>query len=405
MRPKFVIVGASLAGGTAAATLREEGFDGDVVLIGEESHPPYERPPLSKEYLRGEAEFEKSLVRPPDFYESSSIETRFSQRVNRIDPSARAVELAGGESIPYDRLLIATGSRNRRLRIAGLDLEGVYDLRTVDDSDRIRSAAASGGKAAIVGMGFIGAELAASLRSLGLEVAVVELFQTALYKALGDELGRVLEGIHRDHGVEMFFDDEVADFEGDRRVQRINTLKGRNIECDFAIVGVGVEPVVDIVEGSGVSIDNGVVVDEFCRTNVEGIFAAGDVTNHYHPVFGRRMRVEHWQNAMQQGANAAKNMMGKDEPYDAVHWFWSDQYDVNLQYAGILEEWDKKVIRGSLEQRDFVVFYVKDNRLVAAIGLNHGKAVRQSMKVIKARVEVDPAKLEDPDVEIRSLIE
>lgn len=405
MPSNIVIVGASLAGGTAAATLREEGFDGNIVLIGEEPHPPYERPPLSKEYLRGEAEFEKSLVRPADFYDANNIETRFGERVVRIDTLSRTVDLRNGSSISYNKLLIATGSRNRRLRLAGIDLEGVYDLRTVDDSDRIRSAASSGQKAAIVGMGFIGAELAASLRSLGLEVAVVELFQTALYKALGDELGRVVEGIHRDHGVEMFFDDQVADFEGAGRVERVNTQKGRSIECDFAIVGVGVEPAIDMLEGSDIAIDNGIVVDEFCRTNVEGVFAAGDVTNHYHPVFRRRMRVEHWQNAMHQGASAAKNMMGKDEPYDQVHWFWSDQYDVNLQYAGVVDEWDKKVVRGSLEDRKFVVFYVKDNRLVAAVGLNQGKAVRQSMKVIKAGVEVDPPKLEDEDVEIRSLIE
>lgn len=403
MPQTFVIVGANLAGGSAAATLREEGFEGRVVLIGEEPQPPYERPPLSKEYLRGERAFDSFLVRSPGFYSENAIETRFGVRATRVDPGERVVELAGGERVSYDQVLVATGSRNRRLPIPGLDLEGVYDLRTLADCDRIRSEAAPGRRAALVGMGFIGSEVAASLRQMGVDVSVVEAFRLPLLRVLGEEVGRVMEGIHRDHGVEMFFEDTVASFEGAGRVERVTTKGGRSVPCDFAVVGVGVEPVTDLLAGTGVEIENGVVVDEYCRTNVPGICAAGDVTSHYHPVFQRRIRVEHWQNALKQGPAAARSMLGKGEPYDEVHWFWSDQYDYNLQYAGFATEWDSLVVRGSMEERKFVAFYLEDGRVLASVAINRGKDLRRSMVLIKARVQVDPAKLEDEDVDLRTL--
>jgi 3-phenylpropionate/trans-cinnamate dioxygenase ferredoxin reductase component len=330
MAEAFVIVGASLAGGTAAATLREEGFDGRVVLIGEESTAPYERPPLSKEYLRGEVPFADALVHPADFYASNDIETHFGVRATRVDPTAKVVELSNGDTVDYDKVLIATGSRNRRFPIPGLDLEGVYDLRTVEDCDRIKKEIAPGRRAAVVGMGFIGSEIASSLRQMDVEVVAVDGGKAPLAKVLGEDIGRVMQRIHHDHGVEMIFEDQVSEFEGTSRVERIVTKGGRRLECDFAVVGVGVEPVVDVVAGSDVEVDNGIVVDEFCRTNVVDVFAAGDVTNHYHPVFKQRMRVEHWHNALNQGAAAARNMVGRTTVYDEIHWFWSDQYDDNL---------------------------------------------------------------------------
>lgn len=405
MPETFVIAGASLAGGTAAATLREEGFDGKIVLIGEEPSPPYERPPLSKEYLRGEAPFDKALVRPADFYQSNQIDTRFGSPVVGVEVADRALEIEGGDRIAYDKLLITTGSRNRRIPIPGIDLDGVLDLRIKKDSDRIREHATSGSKAVIVGMGFIGAEVAASLRHMGVDVTVVEAFRVPLFKAVGEEIGRVFEAIHRDQGVEMIFEDQVAAFEGSGRAERMITKSGRAIECNFAIVGIGVEPVTDLVHGSGIKVDNGIVVDEHCRTNVESIFAAGDVTNHLHPVFARRMRVEHWQNAIKQGAAAAKNMMGRRQPYDDVHWFWSDQYDYNLQYAGVADGHDAKVTRGSLESRDFATFFLKEERLVAAIGLGRGKLIRQSLRLIKQGSVVEASKLKDDDFDLKSLIE
>jgi 3-phenylpropionate/trans-cinnamate dioxygenase ferredoxin reductase component len=399
----FVIVGASLAGGSAAATPREEGFDGRIVLIGEERHPPYERPPLSKEYFRGEQPFEDSLVRPLDFYPSNDIETHFGTRATRVDPLDKTVHLSNRDSVVYDKVLIATGSRNRSLPIPGLELGRVYDLRTVEDCDRTRAEIVPGRRAAVVGMGFIGSEIASSLRQLGVEVVVIEGEKVPLYRALGEEIGRVMEHIHRDHGVEMIFEDHVSGFEGAGGVERILTRSGRQIDCDFAVVGIGVEPVIDVVADSGVKVDNGIVVDEYCRTNVEGIFAAGDVTNHYHPIFEQRMRVEHWNNALKQGAVAARNMMGMATAYDEIHWFWSDQYDYNLQYAGFHKDWDDLVVRGSLGERDFIAFYVKDRRVTAAVGMNRGRDVHRAMELIKARAVVKTKQLRDDDFDLRKL--
>ncbi len=403
MPPPLVIVGASLAGGTAAATLRQEGFDGDLILVGAEPLPPYERPPLSKQYLRGEAPFEKALVRPAAFYEQNRIETRFGVRATRVDAVQRIVVLDTGEPIRYDKLLIATGVRNRRPPIPGLDLQGVFDLRSVADADALRSEIAPGRKAVVVGLGFIGCEVAASLRQKGVDVVGIDPAPTPLFRVLGPEVGQVVTAIHRDHGVDTVFGDVVARFEGAGRVQRVVTRSGRRIDCDFAVVGVGVEPVIDVIADSGVETDNGILVDEYCRTSIEGIYAAGDVANHYHPVFGRRMRVEHWQNAMQQGTAAARSMLGNGQQYDAVHWFWSDQYDVNLQYAGFRRAWDQIVVRGSLAARNFLAFYLKQGQVDAVVAMNRGKDVRRVMPFIKARGTVDPLQLEDEGVDLRSL--
>jgi 3-phenylpropionate/trans-cinnamate dioxygenase ferredoxin reductase subunit len=399
----FVIVGASVAGASAAITLRDEGFDGRIVLIGEETHPPYERPPLSKEYFRGEQPFEDSLVRPLDFYASNDIETHFGTRATRVDPLDRTVHLSNADPVRYDKVLIATGSRNRNLLIPGRGLERVYDLRTVEDCDRIRAEIAPGRRAAVVGMGFVGSEVASSLRQLGVEVTVVDGEKAPLYRAVGGEVGQVMEHIHRDHDVEMIFEDHVAGFEGAGGVERVVTRGGRKIDCDFAVVGVGVEPVIDVVAGSGVEVENGIVVDEYCRTNVEGIFAAGDVTNHYHPIFKQRMRVEHWHNAMNQGQAAARNMMGMASAYDEIHWFWSDQYDYNLQYAGFHRDSDDFVVRGSLEKRDFIAFYVKDGWVAAAVGMNRGRDVHRAMELIKTRAPVETEQLRDDDLDLRKL--
>src|SRR5437867_6963882 len=281
--PTIAIVGASLAGSSAAATLREEGFDGRTVLIGAEPQPPYDRPPLSKNYLRGTTPFEKTLLRPPEFYREHDIEMRLGSTVVKVDPEKRMLALQDGERLEFDQLLVATGGRNRRFPIPGLDLPGVYDLRTVADADRIRDAIARGGRAVVVGMGFIGAEVAASMRQCGLEVTAVEPFKTPLYRALGEEIGRVVEGLHRDHGVELVLGDAVAAFEGAGRVERVVTQHGRRIECDLAVFGLGIEPATELVAGTGVRIDNGIVVDEYCRTNAPGIFAAADVANPHPP--------------------------------------------------------------------------------------------------------------------------
>jgi 3-phenylpropionate/trans-cinnamate dioxygenase ferredoxin reductase subunit len=403
MPETMVIVGASLAGGSAAVTLRQEDFEGRVLLIGAEPQPPYERPPLSKEYLRSESSFEEALVQAPDFYDENGIETRFGVRATRVDSADKAVELDGGERLLYDKLLVATGGSNRRVPIPGIGLEGIYGLRTVVDSERIRAEIAPGRKAVVVGMGFIGSEVAASLRQSGVEVTVVDRNTVPLRRVLGEEVGRVIEGIHRDHGTQLILKDTVAAFEGVSRVERVTTARGRRIECDFAVVGLGVEPATELLAGTGVEIDNGIVVDEYCRTNVEGIYAAGDVANHYHPVFGRHIRIEHWQNALKQGPAAARNMLGEGGPYEEIPWFWSDQYEHNLQYAGFHTEWDELVVRGSLEERSFVAFYRKDGRVLAAVAIGRGRDLRRSVPLIKAQEQVEAAMLRDPDIDLRTL--
>jgi len=403
-RQTIAIVGASLTGASAAATLREEGFDGRVVLLGAEPQLPYDRPPLSKAYLRGAMPFEKTLLRPPEYYREKDIELMLSTTVTRVDAEKRRLELAGGEQLEFDNVLIATGGRNRRFPIPGLDLPGVYDLRTVADANRIREVIAPGRRAVVVGLGFIGAEVASSLRECGVEVVAIEPFKTPLFRALGEEIGRVIEGLHRDHGVDMILGDAVAAFEGNGRVERVVTRDGRRVECDFAVFGLGIEPAADVVAGSGVHVDNGIVVDDLCRTNVPGVFAAGDVANHYHPVCARQMRVEHWQNGVKQGAAAARSMLGRGQPYDEVHWFWSDQYDANIQYAGFHVPWDQVVVRGSLAERKFLAFFLTAGRVESAVAINQGRDLRRAFPLIRARVPVDPARLADPQVDLRTLV-
>ena len=407
MAERFVVVGANLAGGTAAAVLRDEGFEGEVVLVGEEPRPPYERPPYSKEYLRGERSFEQTLVRPAGFWDEHGIETRFGVRAVRIDPADRMVELDDGDRLPYDAVLVATGCRNRRLRVPGADLDGVLDLRTVDDADRIRAAAvsaSSGGRAVVVGLGFIGCEVAASLVGQGLEVAAIEPLPAPLHRVLGEEVGRVIEGIHRDRGVGVFLGDAVASFEGAGRVEAVLTAQGRRLPCDVAVVGVGVEPVTEVLAGTGVEVANGVVVDELCRTNVEGIYAAGDVARHYHPIAGRHVRVEHWQNALKQGQAAARSMMGKGTPYEDVHWFWSEQYEHNIQYTGFHGPWDALVVRGSLEDRSFVGFYLEEGRVRGAVALDRGRDLRRAMPLVRKAATVSPDVLRDESVDLRKAL-
>ncbi|MET0164611.1 MAG: FAD-dependent oxidoreductase [Vicinamibacterales bacterium] len=404
MADAYVIVGASLAGATAAVTLRQEGADGTITLIGAEKEPPYERPPLSKTYLRGETPFETALVRPPTFYAEHEIEMIRGCRAVRIDASARFVELDDGRRVPFDRLLIATGGRNRRLSVAGADLDGIYSLRTVQDADRIRAETVAGRRVVVVGMGFIGSEVAASLRQKDLDVVAIEPSKTPLARVLGEDVGQCLADLHRKRGVRTVFEDTVVAFEGTSRVEQVLTRGGQRLECDFVVAGVGIEPVVDVLDGSGIYVDNGVVVDEYCQTSVSGIYAAGDVANHYHPLFKRRIRVEHWQNAIKQGAAAARNMLGRYVPYDEVHWFWSDQYDANLQYAGFHSKWEQLVVRGRLGSDSFLACYVNDGRIDAAVALNRAKDLRRVMPLIKARRPVDLEQLRDESVDLRSLL-
>jgi 3-phenylpropionate/trans-cinnamate dioxygenase ferredoxin reductase subunit len=403
MAQRYVIVGASLTGATAAITLREEGADGDVILIGAEREPPYQRPPLSKAYLRGDVPFDKALVRPAAFYAAHGIETMFGIRATRIDPSARFVELEDHRRVPFDALLLATGGRNRPVSIPGGDLKGIFGLRTVQDADRIRDEMVAGRRVVVVGMGFIGSEVAASLRQRGLDVVAIDSSKTPLFRVLGEAVGQTIAELHRAHGVRTIFEDTVAAFEGTQRVACVVTNGGLRLECDFVVVGIGIEPTVDMLGESDIHVDNGVVVDEYCQTNVGGIYAAGDVANHYHPVFGRHIRVEHWQNAVKQGAAAARKMLGKRIVYDEIHWFWSDQYDANLQYAGFHTKWEQLVVRGRLDSGSNLACYVNEGRIDAAVGRNRAKDVRRVIPLIKARRAVNLEQLRDESVDLRAL--
>jgi 3-phenylpropionate/trans-cinnamate dioxygenase ferredoxin reductase subunit len=398
----FVIVGASLAGAKAAETLREEGFDGRVVLIGDERERPYERPPLSKEYLRGEADT-KPYVHDETFYSEREIELRTSTVVEKIDPAASEVLLAGGESLGFDRLLLATGARPRRLSVPGAELDGVLYLRTVEDSAGIRERIDRGGRLVTIGAGWIGAEVAASAKQRGCEVTLVEMTEVPLQRVLGPELGAIYRDIHTDHGVQFIGDASVEAIEGDGSVAAVRLAGDRRIEADFVVVGVGVEPRVQLAQSAGLEIDNGVVCDEHLRTSAENVFAAGDVANAHHPFFGRRIRVEHWANALNQAPAAARNLLGRGEPYERLPYFFSDQYDVGMEYSGYATDWDEIVFRGDPPSREFIAFWLKDDRVLAGMNVNVWDVTSDIQALIRAGCRVDRARLADPATPLSDL--
>ena len=397
----IVVVGGGQAGATTIGRLRDDGYDGDLTLIGEEPVIPYERPPLSKEYLRGETD-EHQPVRPEAWYAENEVDVRLAVRAERVDTGSRVVELSDGSSVPYRELVIVTGSRNRRVPIEGIELPGVFGLRSAADSEAIREAAEGASKAVLVGMGFIGAEVAASLRARGIDVTVVEFGETPLIRVLGPDLGRAIEGLHRDHGVEMYFKDGAERFEGDGRFERLVTKEGRTIEGDLAVVGVGVEPVTELADASGIPADNGILVDPTLHTSVDGVWAIGDVARHEHPVFGS-VRVEHFDNAIRMGEHVARSLLGERAAFDDPHWFWSDQYDANIQMSGFALSFDEVVIRGDVDGRSFAAFLLKDGQLLSTFTMDRPHDVRRSMKLIRMGAHPDPEKLADPEVDLRQL--
>jgi 3-phenylpropionate/trans-cinnamate dioxygenase ferredoxin reductase subunit len=397
-----VVVGGGQAGGTAVGKLRDEGYDGSITLIGEEPDAPYERPPLSKEFLRGERD-DHAPVRPDGWYAEQGVEVLLGVRAERVDTDGRAVETTSGR-VPYDELILATGSRNRHVPIPGIELAGVYGLRSRTDAERLRDAAASASKAVLVGMGFIGAEVASSLRHRGIDVTVIEGGGTPLERVLGNDLGKTIERLHRDHGVEMHFAQSVERFEGDGRFEAVVTSAGTRVEADFAVVGVGVQPNVELAEASDIPVDNGILVDATLHTPLEGVWSIGDVARHEHPVFGS-VRVEHFDNAVKMGEHVGRSIAhGERITFDDPHWFWSDQYDANLQYAGFHSTWEQLVVRGRLGSDSFLACYVNEGRIDAAVALNRAKDLRRVMPLIKARRSFDLEQLRDESVDLRSLL-
>ncbi len=402
-RQTHVIVGASLAGAKAAETLREEGFDGRVVLVGAEEERPYERPPLSKDYLRGEVGREKVYVHAEGFYAEQEIELRLGRTAVSLDTANSRLTLDDGEELSYDRLLLTTGAEPRRLEIPGAELDGVFYLRSVRDSDALRQRLDGGGAVVVVGAGWIGAEVAASARQRGLDVTVVEPASVPLERVLGKEIGAVYRDIHTDQGVRMLMGTGVEAFEGDGVVERVRTSDGQVIDCDFVVVGVGVQPRTALAAQAGLAVDNGVLVDEHLQTSVPGVFAAGDVANSGHPFYGERIRVEHWANALNQGPAAARNMVGHNVAYDRLPYFFSDQYDVGMEYTGFARAWDRVVFRGDPATREFVAFWLVEDRVVAGMNVNVWDVTESIKRLISERVVVEDRSLSDHDVPLEEL--
>jgi 3-phenylpropionate/trans-cinnamate dioxygenase ferredoxin reductase subunit len=399
----FVIVGASLAGAKAAEELRQRGFDGQIILIGEERERPYERPPLTKDYLRGESEREKTYVHPGDFYEQHEIELLTGATVTEIDSASSTITLDDGRELTYDRLLLSTGAEPRRLSVPGAELDGVYYLRTLADCDVLRARLDTSGHVAVIGAGWIGGEFAASARQRGLEVTLIDPLSLPNERIFGPEIGAFYRDVHRRHGVEMVLGDGVDALEGETVLERVRTTSGRVIDCDFAVIGIGVSPRVDLAAAAGAKIENGIVVNHQLRTTLPDVFAAGDVANAWHPVLKRNIRVEHWANALNQGPAAARAMLGEPVSYDRIPYFFSDQYDVGMEYSGYATSWDQVVLRGDPASGEFIAFWLHESRVLAGMNVNVWDVNQHVQALIRSRRPVEPAALRNPDVPLESL--
>jgi 3-phenylpropionate/trans-cinnamate dioxygenase ferredoxin reductase subunit len=405
----IVIVGGGLCGGNAAVALRDEGFDGRIVLVAGEPGVPFGRPPLSKTYLRSEEDLDGWLVKPRPWYDDHAVELRHSH-VTGVDAQARSVVLDSGEELEFQKLLLATGGVNRRLEIPGAGLAGVHQLRTVAECEAIKRQAAEDRRAVVVGMGFIGCEVAASLTQLGVLVTAVFGGTVPLERAVGAEVGGAFAAIHEAHGVELLANERIVSFEGRERVEAAVTASGRRLECDFAVVGIGIEPHAPPFKSGSIEQSNGVLVDALCRTSVPDIYAAGDLANILHPLFGR-VRAEHYNNAERQGRAAARSMLGATDPYDYIYTFWSDQYEDKLEYAGYASSWDEFVVRGSLEERVFLGFYLVGGAVAAAVGLNRGgdpeldegSEMAAAARLVGLRARADADVLANEDIDLWSL--
>jgi 3-phenylpropionate/trans-cinnamate dioxygenase ferredoxin reductase component len=406
----IVIIGGGMAGGNAAVTLRQEGYRGRLTLITAEPGIPFGRPPLSKTYLRSEESLDGWIVKPASWYEENEVERPGPVTVASVHTAARTVLLSSGDELAYQKLLIATGGRPRHLELPAADLPGIHYLRTVADCDAIKRAARPGLRAVVVGMSFIGCEVAASLTQLGVRVTAVFPGKVPLERVLGAEVGSVIGAFHRANGVDLLAGENVAAFEGTGAVQSVVTTTGRRIACDFVVAGVGIEPVVPVMVGTQPALDNGMLVDELCRSTAPDVYAAGDVANILHPLFGR-VRVEHYNNAEKQGRAAARAMLGSDAAYDYLYTFWSDQYDHKLEYAGYAATWDEFVIRGSLDDGKFIGFYLTAGVVKAAVGLDrggdpeldHDMEMAAAARLVAQRAQPDRSQLADDRVDLWSL--
>lgn len=400
---RFVVVGAGLAGARAAITLRDEGFEGSLTLVGAEPFLPYDRVPLSKQYLRGEPGGHKLFVKDEDHYRRNDIELRLDTAVAALDVTARQVTLASEERLDYDALLLATGASARRLRIPGADLAGVDYLRTLADADRLRDVLTSAGRLVVIGAGWIGCEVAASARQLGLDVAMVGRSGLPLERALGPELGGFYRDLHADHGVELHLGAQVAALRGHHKVEEVLLGDGQALAADVVVVGIGASPRVELAQAAGLALDDGIRTDEHLAASGPGIFAAGDVARAWHPRLARPIRLEHWSSAVEQGPVAARNMLGITTVYDRVPFFFSDQYDVGMEYSGFATDWDRVIFRGNPADRKFIAFWLKGANLVAGMNVNIWNVADTIATLVSSRRPVDPAALADPAVDLAVL--
>jgi 3-phenylpropionate/trans-cinnamate dioxygenase ferredoxin reductase subunit len=402
----IVIVGASLAGASAADALRRQGYDGELILVGAEREPPYERPPLSKAVLAGSEDESRGFLRPADWYEEQGIALRLGVRAVGLDASARAVLLDDGGRLPYDRLLIATGSIPRTLDIPGADLPGVHMLRSLDDARSLSADMMAGEPVVVVGAGFIGAEVASACRARGLAVTVIEPLAAPMARALGDEVGGLFVDLHRAHGVDLRLGEGVTAICGAGRVEEVITSSGAHIPAAVVVIGVGVRPADGWLAGSGLALADGVVVDEHCATNLPGVYAAGDVARWpYRPAGGVEslVRLEHYDNAIRQAENAARNMLGEAVAYTPVPYFWTEQFDWMAQYIGYTQQWNQLVYRGDPASGSGAIFYLGAGRLRAVLSINRHRDLGALRKLVGAGAQLDPTLLADESLDLREL--
>ena len=396
MPERVVIIGAGQAGAQVAISLRQLGFAGKITLLGEERQPPYQRPPLSKAYLSGEMPLERTWLRSESYYAKHAIALRLEVRAERILPKERAVICAEGARAEYDALAICTGSRARPLDVPGTDLPGVFYLRTLADSDRIRGAVRPGARAVIIGGGYIGLEVAASLHKLGCAVTVIEALERVMNRVVAPPVSAFFAAEHARHGVEIVTGATVAALEGDRGIERVVCADGRAVAADLAVIGIGAVPNDELAKNAGLEVENGVVVDDRGRTSDPAIFAAGDVTNHPNPLFGRRLRLESVHNAIEQAKAVARAIAGQPQAYADVPWFWSDQYDLKLQIAGVGDPDDELILRGDPSARAFSCLHLRGGALVAIDCVNRGGDFLAAKKLIAARTPLARSRLAEP---------
>jgi 3-phenylpropionate/trans-cinnamate dioxygenase ferredoxin reductase subunit len=404
----FVIVGAGLAGAKTAEALRVAGFGGRIVLIGEEVERPYERPPLSKDYLAGKSEREMIYVHPKGWYAEHDVDWQHGARVTAIDPATHQVSREHGEPIGYDKLMLATGASARQLAVPGADPHRVFTLRRVEDCEQLKVTWKTASRVAIVGAGWIGLEVAAAARAAGLDVTVMETAELPLFRVLGRELAEVFADLHRRHGVDLRLGVEVAEITGDNpaRATGVRLADGSHIDADLVVVGVGAVPNTGLAEAAGLEIDNGITVDEHLRSSDPDIYAAGDVANAWHPVLRTHIRVEHWSNALNQPTVAANAMLGGDAVYDRTPYFYSDQYDLGMEYSGFVEPggYDEVVVRGDRDALRFVAFWCKDRTVLAGMNVNVWDVTDTVQALIRSGQQIDPASLADVGIPLTDVL-